>query len=181
MNFLLYSPYKRDTYRYTPLLALLLTPNHFLHPAFGKFLFASCDLAIGVLLLRLTTSSLPMTRANKAPLWVGALWLLNPMVANISTRGSAESILGLAVILTLFLLLSSRFDAAAIMLGFAVHFKLYPVVYGASVLAFLTPRKNSKQTWFQGLKDGAAWRCRIRFALLSVSTLFVLNGVMYSM
>ncbi|KAG8733301.1 GPI mannosyltransferase 1, partial [Ceratobasidium sp. 428] len=37
-------PYTRSTYRYTPMLALLTLPNEFLHPAFGKAVFALCDL-----------------------------------------------------------------------------------------------------------------------------------------
>lgn len=51
-----YSPYTRETYRYTPLLALLLTPNEWIHPSFGKYLFAACDITNGILIYNLLVS-----------------------------------------------------------------------------------------------------------------------------
>ena len=35
------SPYKRSTYRYSPLIAFLLAPNSFIHRSWGKFLFSA--------------------------------------------------------------------------------------------------------------------------------------------
>ena len=55
-----------------------------------------------------------MRGSPNASLWVGAVWLLNPVVANISTRGSAEAVLGAIVVSTLALALSRRFDACAV-------------------------------------------------------------------
>ncbi|EAU88666.1 GPI mannosyltransferase 1 [Coprinopsis cinerea okayama7 len=47
------NPYTRETYRYTPLLAWLLTPNGWLHPSFGKYIFAACDLLNGWLIYKI--------------------------------------------------------------------------------------------------------------------------------
>lgn len=44
------SPYERHTYRYTPLIAFLLIPNILLHSAFGKILFSSVDIIVGILI-----------------------------------------------------------------------------------------------------------------------------------
>lgn len=44
------SPFKRHTFRYTPILAYLLMPNHLIHRCFGKVLFSFFDLVVGVLI-----------------------------------------------------------------------------------------------------------------------------------
>jgi phosphatidylinositol glycan class M len=43
------SPYNRATFRYTPLLAWILLGNNYVE-IFGKLLFATCDIIVGMLL-----------------------------------------------------------------------------------------------------------------------------------
>lgn len=186
-------PYTRATYRYTPLLALLTLPNEHLHPVFGKILFALCDLLIGFMLYRISlrAGNAPMANAPQSPkvpsleraapepqrppvLLIAALWLLNPMVANISTRGSAESVLGAMVIATHFLILSDRLDWAAIMFGLSVHFKIYPIIYGASIIAWIDQQNPIRLSW------RSLTRKRIRFALISTLSFVSLSGIMFS-
>ncbi|KAF8311629.1 glycosyltransferase family 50 protein [Clavulina sp. PMI_390] len=175
-------PYSRATYRYTPLLAVAMIPNELVHPAFGKLLFSLCDVMIGIFLLYLSPLLGNMNGYQGQPLaWVGGLWLLDPMPANISTRGSAESVLGLMVISTLAFVGGERYDAAAVMLGLAVHFKIYPFIYAASILAVLpsnvVPKSNpslGEYMWRQ-----ITW-ARIRFGVVSFATFAGLNLLMYS-
>lgn len=160
-------PYKRDTYRYTPLLALLATPNHFLHPAFAKVIFATADLVIGLFLHSLLVSYGGGIINDRATRYVAGIWLLNPMIANISTRGSSESILGLMVIGVLVMVRRGNWDGAAALFGMAVHWKVYPVIYGASLLAALP----------------GGWgisRERVRFVGLSAGTFLLLNFGCYA-
>lgn len=161
-------PYARDTYRYTPLLAILTAPNILLHPAFGKVLFSIADLLVGVLLHSLVVRR--GVASSKATLYVTAIWLLNPIIANISTRGSAESVLGVLVVSVLSLADRGRWDAAAVAFGLSVHFKIYPVIYGSSLLASIAARGGRRITM-----------AHVRFGLLSFASFMFLNGVMYAM
>ncbi|KAI8094634.1 PIG-M-domain-containing protein [Thamnidium elegans] len=129
------SPYLRETYRYTPILAMMLTPNIYWFKSFGKCLFAGADLLVGYLIHRILVLR---GMSSKDALKYDALWLLNPMVANISTRGNAESLLGVMVLGTLYLVLTRRyFYSACTLFGLSVHFKIYPVIYAVPLLFLL--------------------------------------------
>ncbi|CAE6434074.1 unnamed protein product [Rhizoctonia solani] len=194
MSWSLGDPYTRATYRYTPLLALLMVPNGSGHPAFGKVVFAFCDLLVGFILYRTSTrtdatfqlnnvhhkatkpvSAQQVSRTRRSTvLLIGALWLLNPMVANISTRGSAESVLGAMVITTHSLILSNHLDLAALVFGLSVHFKIYPIIYAASILAWLDKEEPIRFSW------RALTRKRVRFTFLSALSFFALGGLMFA-
>lgn len=82
------SPYERETYRYTPLLAWLLQPTT-LWFSFGKAVFAAGDIVAGYAIIRVL--KMQGVSDKKAALY-STVWLLNPMVATISTRGSSEGL-----------------------------------------------------------------------------------------
>jgi phosphatidylinositol glycan class M len=94
-NYVLYneSPYRRTTYRYTPLLAYLLTPNLFLDENWGKFIFSICDVFVGLLIGWI----LPSHQRKYA-----LLWLYNPISTVIATRGSYEAIVAVTVLATIY-------------------------------------------------------------------------------
>ena len=140
------SPYERETYRYTPLLAWILLPTAWpgaIWFSFGKFLFALADIIAGwLIVLVLRSPSGGAMRTDRA-LKFASIWLLNPMVATISTRGSSEGLLGVMVVALLWAVLSRRIMLAGVLLGLAVHFKIYPFIYGVSILWYLEPPTKS--------------------------------------
>ncbi|OAP62163.1 hypothetical protein AYL99_04366 [Fonsecaea erecta] len=171
------SPYDRATYRYTPLLAWILLPTSWggLWFHFGKALFALSDLIAGWLILRLLKrQGLEEHRALK----YAAVWLLNPMVANISTRGSSEGLLCVLVMALLWAFETKKTILSGLLLGTCVHFKIYPFIYGASMLWALET-SSSATNIFQVVLQFLNGR-RILLLLTSISTFSALNLLMYN-
>ncbi|KAI0819547.1 glycosyltransferase family 50 protein [Trametes gibbosa] len=199
------SPYTRATYRYTPLLAVLLAPNEWLHPSFGKLLFAACDIIAGLLMYELlVTSILPSTtrtpfytqveKAGAKPdlgkdedrstqrlaTLLTSLHLLNPLVFTISTRGSSESVLSLFVLATLYYALKNRWDVSAVLLGLSTHWKIYPFIYGVSCIGVIGSQGVGSSTW-NGFFQTVVNRRTVRFGLISAMTFVALGLVMYAL
>ncbi|KAK6538530.1 GPI mannosyltransferase 1 [Orbilia ellipsospora] len=172
------SPYLRATYRYTPLLSWLLVPTtfqpQFVWFSFGKVLFAAGDILAGYLIIKVLQSyGFTPARAIK----YSALWLLNPMVATISTRGSSEGLLGVTVIALLWATEKRQVVLSGAILGFAVHFKIYPFIYAPSIILWMQP--PSQTTLLQKIK-GFVTKERIIFSVAALSTFMILNLAMYA-
>nr|Q9P6R5.2 RecName: Full=GPI mannosyltransferase 1; AltName: Full=GPI mannosyltransferase I; Short=GPI-MT-I; AltName: Full=Glycosylphosphatidylinositol-anchor biosynthesis protein 14 [Schizosaccharomyces pombe 972h-] len=134
------SPYMRDTYRYTPMLAILLLPTQYGFPSWGKYLFSISDLIAGWLMIKLLSRRISYKRS----LIYSSFWILNPFVAIISTRGNCEAILGILSIALLYLIEKKSVWLASLILGFSVHFKIYPFMYGIAFLVYFSkPKKGS--------------------------------------
>ncbi|KAI9682004.1 MAG: GPI mannosyltransferase 1 [Caeruleum heppii] len=182
------SPYERDTYRYTPLLAWLIVPSTWRSWSFpfGKILFASADIAAGWLIKKvLCSAQMPKASACK----YAAVWLLNPMVATISTRGSSEGLLGVMVMAIVWAATGRRPVLAGILLGLAVHFKIYPVIYAPAILWWMddqrlgrSPPPPKQSESFSVLHFLAFFNpARIAFTVASLLTFVALNQIMYSL
>lgn len=175
------SPYDRATYRYTPLLAWLLLPTAWdgLWFQFGKALFAISDLIAGWLIFTLLKRrSLSKQRALK----YASVWLLNPMVASISTRGSSEGFLCVLVLLLLWAFETRRIVLSGALLGLCVHFKIYPFIYGASMIWTLqnkSPLPHSANIIQQ--VQHFITTSRITLILISLTTFMALNALMYTL
>ncbi|ORY24975.1 PIG-M-domain-containing protein [Naematelia encephala] len=146
-------PYNRPTFRYTPLLPLLVSP-HLLHPILGKLTL--------VLVTILVPIFLPSSLSTKL------LWTLNPFVLNITTRGSPEAPVLLLVVVFFWALKRGRNDLTAIAWAVSVAWKIYPIIY-APVLWGVLSRKSG---WF----GTRVWR----FGVIALGTFIFLNGILWS-
>lgn len=133
-----HSPYDRATYRYTPLIAWILTPSIFLEmPEFGKLLFTAFDLVSALLVYAIVLQD---TKGDEKKATISAcIVLYNPLSAVVSARGNAESLLSMIVLWILYLLGSDsnigyrRWLTAAVIHGLAAHLKIYPLIYLPSI------------------------------------------------
>ena len=182
------SPYKRATYRYTPLLAWLLTPNIYLHHCFGKLLFIVCDLLAGCLIYELL---MKQECAAKTALLCAQIWLLNPLTMVVSTRGNAESIMAALVLGTLYFMRNGKSHLAlmfaAVIYAVSIHVKLYPVIYALAIYLYIDDKYASGQSRPQGPgqhKSALQWdvwlnRWRLAFGAIGALVLLGLTGGCY--
>jgi GPI mannosyltransferase 1 subunit M len=180
------SPYDRATYRYTPLLAWLLlptaTPGLF---SFGKVVFALADLLAGWLVWTVLRENRGMSVGRAGAF--SALWLWNPMVATISTRGSSEGLLGVLTAGLLWAVERRKLTTAGLILGLGVHFKIYPFIYGSAIIWWLDDERLGKtkakagEPSLVGAFLGFFSAERIWLAFSSLATFLSLNVAMYSM
>jgi phosphatidylinositol glycan class M len=183
------SPYDRATYRYTPLLAWMLWPTSWSSTwfSFGKALFAVADIVAGWLIILVLRSSYNMGMERSVKF--ASIWLLNPMVATISTRGSSEGLLGVMVIALLWAVTKHHINLAGFLLGLGVHFKIYPFIYAPSIIWWMDGQQVGSASNRNSLsKFGIAAQLmrfctasRIRLALISLATFSSMNVVMYLM
>jgi GPI mannosyltransferase 1 subunit M len=199
------SPYDRETYRYTPLLAWLLLPTAWETKSYiwnvalfssGKILFAMADLVAGWLIelvLRMGEDGKGNEMSPRKARRYAAIWLLNPMVATISTRGSSEGLLAVLVMALLWAVLARKVALAGVFLGFGVHFKIYPFIYAPAIIWWMdaermerAPKRSGSKTKKQRsilserVRDFLT-QDRITLAMTSLGTFMFLNLAMYAM
>ncbi|KAL9599171.1 MAG: hypothetical protein Q9219_004039 [cf. Caloplaca sp. 3 TL-2023] len=115
------------------------------------------------------------------------------MVATISTRGSSEGLLGVIVVALLWAVTRRQIILAGIFLGLSVHLKIYPFIYGPSILWFLEPpqlpSRDTKRTSLKGPSKSLSLkqtilhflnRSRISLCISSLVTFGSLNTLMYA-
>ncbi|KAK4873302.1 hypothetical protein RN001_015331 [Aquatica leii] len=205
------SPYNRSTYRYTPLVAYLLTPNLFINASFGKYLFSIVDIAVAFLIRLITKHSLTeyvqkntlkltnfeekskrrrKKKLGKTMIDLHAdtsmmLWLYNPMTIAIATRGNCDSIAGLLVLGTLYLIQCRKWAfTAGVLHGIAVHFRLYPITYSLALFMHLSKfslysQNHRQQDNHKKTKKNKIGTSLIPYKDVKRKTIFKLEYVLY--
>lgn len=173
------SPFDRHTYRYTPYLAWLLMPNIQLNFAFGKLLFSFLDCCASRLIYEILILD---GQSKVTSLKCCFLWLYNPLVIGVSTRGSAESIMAVLVLLVLYMMKMRLHILSGLFLGAAIHFKLYPVIYSLPLYLSLSHFHQKVVGWKLFLPNYLKMRlvCGTAVAFLGLTGMgYVLYGEQY--
>ena len=144
------SPYERETYRYTPILAILMIPNIKIWYPIGKFLLSTIDVGVGYLIEKLLKTQQKQSKEERTfneilkaendeafYSYASLFYLYNPLTIVICTRGSADCIITFLVLLSLIYLEKKKYYLSALIYGFAVHFKIYPIIYAPSLFLYL--------------------------------------------
>lgn len=168
------SPFMRPTYRYTPLIAMLLIPNILLHNYWGKLLFSTFDLAIAIIIRKLVLKSHPGLGNMCA-----YLWLYNPLSIVISTRGNADSMSCFLVLVTLLAHIKSRYILSAICLAISVHVRIYPIIYCLVYYLSIDSKNNYSSLSKMMLDRLLPTRKKILFIAIFILSLIVVTWPLY--
>lgn len=155
------SPYKRHTYRYSPIIAYLMVPNVILYKNFGKILFSIFDVLITVAVKSLVEHQLRFTKtkeiSSKISIYCSLCWLYNPLSVGISTRGNADSVSCFFIISSILFLQTDvvegllKYLLSGILLGISIHLRLYPLAFSFPMYLSLGEYKITRNT---RIKDG---------------------------
>lgn len=168
------NPFDRHTYRYTPFLAWMMLPNILMHFTAGKIIFSLLD----CMATRLIYEILMLDgQSNLTALRCSYLWIYNPMVIGVSTRGSAESIMAVLVLLTLYLTKLKVTILSGFFLGLAVHFKLYPIIYSLPLYLSLTNDLQSESVLQLFLPN----RHKIKLVIGTITSFTLFTGLGFYM
>ncbi|XP_074599652.1 phosphatidylinositol glycan anchor biosynthesis class M [Brevipalpus obovatus] len=136
------SPYLRHGYRYSPVFAALSLPNVLLFNEIGKFLFSAFDIANGHLIYKIVAHPL-IGCDHRTALMMASLWIYNPLSIVVSTRGSSDSVITFLVLYACHELLNENYFRSGLLLGTAIHCKLYPIIYTLPIYLYLGGKLTS--------------------------------------
>lgn len=178
------SPYLRHTFRYSPLLAILVTPNLYLHKNFGKFLFALTDLLIGIIIKAIICNEYKRTFLTNSRVVIDRI---NTNNKNNSKKVLEEKILENTINGTL----SSKYESVAELSAYFWLYNPLTMVIGtrgnadaiSSCLVLLTlyffqlPRQNLWQFFIAGIFHGIAIHLRLYPLLFSLAYFLNLSSI----
>ncbi|XP_077283712.1 phosphatidylinositol glycan anchor biosynthesis class M [Arctopsyche grandis] len=156
------SPYRRHTYRYSPILAFLMTPNILLNSNFGKILFSLVDILVGIAIKKLVCESKMLSVPSgesvnlkiliKTASQSALFWIYNPLSIVIATRGNADTLASFLVIMSLLFHETNvteglkKYFISGVFLGIAIHFRIYPIVFSLPMFIALGEYKINRRT-----------------------------------
>lgn len=158
-------PSERPTYRYSPVLKLMLWPIC-KWPAYGKVFYALLDIIFGLFAYKITGY-------NRR---IYYLWLLNPFIIALSVRGSFDTVVQVLIAWMLLSLKRSKYLASGLILGVAIHLRIYPIVFTPfiTIYALFNRRLVGKE-----LLTGAIHGMSFLFGMLvSLTTATVISMLM---
>lgn len=154
------SPYLRETYRYSPIMAYISIPNLLLFRIFGKVFSCACDVLSALLLEMLLFSQ---EKENQNPKYIkenpftlnsiinivasnkyriaSLIKLFNPLDISICIRGSSDSFTVVCILLVVLLVERNIYALSGIIFGFIIHFRIYPIIYSLSLFFYILEKE----------------------------------------